>query len=111
MGAPTPPAPEPERTYKSDPAWDKLLIGVPALISGVIVIATKLLASLGLLLVLFGVWTGASHAEVTITPTKLLTIGAGLIAFGGYLVRQVTKFKNRQIRKPLMLPSANFSKA
>jgi hypothetical protein len=76
---------------------DKLLIGIPALISGVIVIATKLLASLGLLLVLFGVWIGASDAEITITPTKLLTIGAGLIAFGGYLVRQVTKFKNRKI--------------
>ena len=47
--------------------FDKLLIGVPALISGVIVIVTKLLATFGLLLLLLGFWLGTrdtrAHAE------------------------------------------------
>jgi hypothetical protein len=44
VGAPTPPAPEPERTYKSDRAWDKLLIVVAA-----IVVVVALLVVPGLL--------------------------------------------------------------
>ncbi len=76
--------------------FDKLLIGVPALISGVFVI-TKLLAPLGLLLVLLGVWLGLSDREVTLNQAALVSGGAGLFAFGGFLVRQVTKFKNRKI--------------
>jgi Protein of unknown function (DUF3754) len=76
---------------------DKLLIGGTALVSGIVVIVTKLLATLGLLLVLIGAWAGFSDKEVHLTETQLLSAGAGLIAFGGYLWRQVTKFKNRKI--------------
>jgi uncharacterized protein DUF3754 len=76
---------------------DKLLIGVPAVISGVAVVATKLLAPLGLLMLLIAFWLGIRHQPVTISQTVLVSTGAGLIAFGGYLVRQVTKFKNRKI--------------
>jgi hypothetical protein len=77
---------------------DKWLIGVPAAVSGIAVIATKLVTSLGLLFLLIGFWLGLHDKPVVITQTALISIGAGLAAFGGYLVRQVTKFKNRKIR-------------
>ncbi len=77
--------------------FDKLLIGVPALISGIVVVVTKLFATFGLLLVLLGVWLGISHREVTLNQAALVSGGAGLFAFGAFVVRQVTKFKNRKI--------------
>jgi len=77
---------------------DKVLIGVPAAVSGVAVIATKLAASVGLLFLLVAFWLGLHDRPVEITQAALISIGAGLVAFGGYLVRQVTKFKNRKIR-------------
>ncbi len=76
---------------------DKLMIGIPAVISGIIVIATKLLAALGLLLLLLGFWIGIHDEEVTVDQARLVSVGAGLFAFGAFLVRQVTKFKNRKI--------------
>jgi hypothetical protein len=75
---------------------DKLLIGGTALVSGIVVIVTKLLASLGLLLLLLGAWAGFND-EPPLTKPQLLSVGAGLLAFGAYLWRQVTKFKNRKI--------------
>ena len=77
---------------------DKLLIGVPALISGVIVIATKLIASLVPVLLLLAFWFGARREPVQLDQGQLLALGAGLVAFGGFLFRQFTKFKNRKIQ-------------
>ena len=76
---------------------DKLLIGVPAAISGIVVIVTKLVTSIGLLFLLAAFWLGLRDEPVQLNQTALVSVGAGLIAFGGYLVRQVTKFKNRKI--------------
>jgi hypothetical protein len=76
---------------------DKLLIGGTALISGIVVIVTKLLASLGILLLLIGAWVGLSDKPAELTQPRLLSLGAGLLAVGGYLWRQVTKWKNRKI--------------
>lgn len=76
---------------------DKLLIGVPAVISGIIVLVTKLVASLGLLVLLLAFWVGLREESVRLDQTALVTLGAGLAAFGGYLVRQFSKFKNRKI--------------
>jgi hypothetical protein len=76
---------------------DKLLIGVPAAVSGIVVIVTKLFVSLGLLLGLLAFWLGIRHEEPNISSAALFSIGAGLLAFGGYLMRQVNKFKNRKI--------------
>jgi hypothetical protein len=77
---------------------DKLLIGGTALVSGIVVIVTKLFASLLLLLGLLGTWIGLSNAHVELTRTRALTLGAGMVALGGYLWRQVTKWKNRKIQ-------------
>jgi Protein of unknown function (DUF3754) len=76
---------------------DKLLIGVPALVSGIVVIVTKVIASVGLLLLLLAFWLGLRDQPVAISQTGLLTLGAGMLAVGGYLFRQVTNFKNRKI--------------
>ncbi len=77
---------------------DKALIGVPALISGVIVLSTKLLTTLGLLLLLAGFWLGVRDQPVELDQATLVTLGAGLGSVGGYMTRQVTKFKNRKMK-------------
>jgi len=76
---------------------DKLLIGVPAVVSGVVVVATKLVAALVPVLLLLAFWLGARDEPVRLDQGQLVALGAALAAFGGYLVRQFTKFKNRKI--------------
>jgi hypothetical protein len=74
---------------------DKWVIGVPAFISGIVVIVTKLVASIGLLLLAIGFWLGFYHQEV---PTgRIIAAIAGLITFGAFCFRQVTKFQSRKI--------------
>ncbi|MDF3050932.1 MAG: hypothetical protein K0R87_2570 [Pseudonocardia sp.] len=77
---------------------DKLLIGVPAVVSGVIVVVTKLLASLIPVVLLLGFWLGVHREPVELNQAQLVALGAALTAFGGYLVRQYSKFKNRKIQ-------------
>ena len=76
---------------------DKLRIGVPALVSGIIVVSTKLLTTLGLLVVLLGFWLGLREERVELNEATLVTLGAGLGALGGYLTRQLNKFKKRKL--------------
>ncbi len=76
---------------------DKLMIGVPAVISGVIVISSKLLTSMGLIMLLIAFWLGLRDQEVTIDQAALMALFGGLAAIGGYLVKQYSKFKNRKI--------------
>lgn len=77
---------------------DKLLIGVPAVVSGIVVVVTKLIASLGVLFLLLAFWLGLRDQPVDLDQAALISLGAGLAAFGGYLWRQFTKFKNRKIK-------------
>jgi hypothetical protein len=77
---------------------DKAMIGVPAVVSGVAVVVTKLVASLGLLILLVGAWLGVSDRDVELDQNELIALGVGIGSAGGYLVRQVSKFKNRKIR-------------
>lgn len=77
---------------------DKLLIGVPAVVSGGIVLTTKLGASLVLLGSLFGFWLGLSSQPVELNKAALIALLAGLVAVGSYLWKQFNNFKNRKLR-------------
>jgi hypothetical protein len=76
---------------------DKLLIGIPALVSGIVVIVTKLLASGWVLLLLLAFWLGLREEPVVLNKTGLLSVAIGAVALGAYVVRQVSNFKNRKI--------------
>lgn len=77
---------------------DKLVIGVPAVVSGLVILFTKLLASVGVLILLVGFWVGLRDEEVALDQGELVALGASLGATGAFLFRQFTKFKNRKIR-------------
>jgi hypothetical protein len=77
---------------------DKLMIGVPAVISGGIVLTTKLGASLILMGSLFGFWLGLSSQPVELNKATIMVLLAGLGALGGFLWKQFSKFKNRKLR-------------
>lgn len=77
---------------------DKLLIGIPALVSGGVVLTTKLGASLILVGSLLGFWLGLSSQPVELNKTALMALLAGLVALGGYLWKQFNNFKNRKLR-------------
>lgn len=76
---------------------DKLLIGVPAVVSGVIVVVTKLAAALIPVMLLVAFWLGVRDEPVQIEQTQLVALGIALFAVGSYLVRQYGKFRNRKI--------------
>jgi len=77
---------------------DKLIIGVPAAVSGVVVIVTKLGATLILIASVFAFWMGLSKEEAQLNQKHLIALGAGLATLGGFLYRQISKFKNRKIK-------------
>lgn len=77
---------------------DKLIIGVPAAISGGIVLTTKLGASLVLVGSLLGFWLGLSNEPAEFNQSTLLILLAGIAALGGYLWKQFNSFKNRKMR-------------
>jgi hypothetical protein len=77
---------------------DKLIIGVPAAISGIIIMVSKLGASLILIASLVAFWLGLREYPVDINQHHLVALGLGLGALAGYLFKQIGKFKNRKIR-------------
>jgi hypothetical protein len=77
---------------------DKLFIGVPALVSGGIVLSTKLGASLILLGSLFGYWLGWHDRPTELNQARVMILLAGAAALVGYLWKQFNSFKNRKIR-------------
>ena len=77
---------------------DKLLIGIPAMVSGGIVLTTKLGASILLIGSLFGFWVGFSSQPVELNKTAVMTLLAGVAALGGYLWKQFNSFKNRKLK-------------
>ena len=77
---------------------DKLLIGVPALVSGGIVLTTKLGASLVLLGSLVGYWLGLHSQPTELNQARVMVLLAGAAALIGYLWKQFNNFKNRKIR-------------
>ncbi len=77
---------------------DKLIIGVPAVVSGAIIVATKLGASLLLVGSVLAFWLGVKENEPRIQQQHLIALGVGLGTLGGFLFRQLNKFKNRKIK-------------
>ena len=77
---------------------DKLLIGIPAVVSGGIVFTTKLGASLVLLGSLLGYWLGVSKQPAELNQAGIMVLLAGVAALGGYLWKQFSNFKNRKLR-------------
>jgi hypothetical protein len=77
---------------------DKIILGVPAAVSGMIVLVTKLGASLLLIGSIILFWLGFKDEEVQIKQQHLIALGAGLGTLGGFLFRQINKYKNRKIK-------------
>jgi len=76
---------------------DKLMIGIPALISGIIIAVTKLGASFIIIVALFGFWFGFSDEPVDLNKTSLLALMAGLGSIAGYLWKQFSGFNNKKL--------------
>ncbi len=75
---------------------DTFLVGFPAVVSGILVLATKLLPTLGLMALLLGAWLGLRSSEPKIDQAALVVLFGGVIAIGGFLAQQWTKVKNRK---------------
>lgn len=76
---------------------DTLKIAVPAAVSAVLVLATKLLPTLLLLFVLAGSYVGLRDERPDIDQAALLILFGGTVALGGFVFRQWNKLKNRRI--------------
>lgn len=76
---------------------DSLLVGVPALASGIAVLMTKLLPTLGLIFLLVAAWLGLRDDSPDLDQTSLVLLLGGAIAFGGFVFRQFSKLKNRRL--------------
>jgi len=77
---------------------DKLMIGIPALISGIVVAVTKLGASFIIMGALIGFWLGFNDEPVTLNKTNLLVIMAGLGTIAGYLWKQFSGFNRKKLK-------------
>lgn len=77
---------------------DSVMVGLPAVASGVAVLATKLLPTLGLLFVLIGAWLGLRDDEPDLNQASLVVLFGGLLTLGGFFVRQWSKLKNRRMQ-------------
>jgi hypothetical protein len=76
---------------------DSLLVGVPALASGIAVLTTKLLPTLGLIFLLVAAWLGLRDDQPELDQTSMVLLLGGAIAFGGFVFRQFSKLKNRRL--------------
>ena len=77
---------------------DRLMIGVPAVISGGLVVTTKLGTTLLLLASLAGFWLGWSAEPVQMDKTTVLVLLTGAGALIAYLWKQFSKYRNRKLR-------------
>jgi len=76
---------------------DKLMIGVPAVVSGGVVLATKLGATLILVGSLLGFWVGMHAQPVELDKAALVTLLVGFGTLGAYLWKQFNNIKNRKL--------------
>jgi hypothetical protein len=76
---------------------DTVMVGLPALASGLIVLFTKLLPTIGLIVLLVGAWLGLRDEQPDLDQASLVVLFGGAITLGGFLVRQWSKLKNRRL--------------
>ncbi|RZB32557.1 MAG: hypothetical protein SRB1_01176 [Desulfobacteraceae bacterium Eth-SRB1] len=77
---------------------DKLIIGVPAAVSGIVLTASKLGGTILLIASVISFWLGLTQNEVKIKQQHLIALAFGLATLGGFLFKQINKFKNRKIK-------------
>ena len=77
---------------------DKLMIGVPALVSGGLVVTTKMGATVLLLGSLLGFWLGTTSEPVELDKAALIALGASIAALAGYLWKQYSNYRNRKLK-------------
>jgi len=70
---------------------DKLLIGIPAVISGIAVVAFIIIGAL------IGFWLGFSDEPVDLNKTSLLVLMAGIGSIAGYLWKQFSGFNKKKL--------------
>lgn len=76
---------------------DTLAMGVPALASGVAVLVTKLLPTLGLMFLLIAAWLGLRDDRPELDQTSLVLLFGGAVTLGSFLFRQWSKLKSRRM--------------
>jgi hypothetical protein len=76
---------------------DSFYIGVPAVATGLAVLATKLLPTLGLIFLTVGAWLGFRDEQPRIDQAALVILLIGAVTLGGFVFRQWTKLKNRRL--------------
>jgi len=84
---------------------DKLIIGIPAAASGIAMVATKLAASILLIASIIAFWLGLKEEEVKIQQQHLVALAIGLATLGGFMFKQVNKFKNILDQQHRTLPA------
>jgi len=77
---------------------DKAFIGASALVGGVIVLVTKLGASLVIMAALLAFWIGWRAESVEMTQQHFISFAFGVGVFCGFIFKEWTKFKNRKIK-------------
>jgi len=77
---------------------DKVVMGVPAVIGGAVVIATKLGGVLALAATLLMFWLGLVKEEPSFNSAQLIALGVGLAALAGFMFKQWAKYKTRKIQ-------------
>ncbi|MEM8926505.1 MAG: TMEM143 family protein [Actinomycetota bacterium] len=76
---------------------DSLIVGVPAVASGIAVMVTKLLPTLGLIALLIAAGLGLRDEPPELDQTALVVLLGGAVTLGGFGFRQWTKLKNRRV--------------
>ncbi len=77
---------------------DKVCVGVPAIVGGIVVLVTRLGAVLGLAAALALFYLGVSRERPVIDSARLVALGTGMTALAGFLFKQWSNYKNRTIR-------------
>ncbi len=82
---------------------DRLLMGGGAVISAIIVLFTKLLSTVGLILLLFGAWLGLRDETPELDQAALVLMLTGVVTLGLFGFRQWNNLKNRRVEYLKML--------